>query len=127
MVKVGFPKMIPGISDVYLGSFDRSAAGDHAVTGVGFVPKIVIFFAHGTGGTHQIFSKGVDDGVSPRCIYFKGDVVDLTRSVLKSIWVQIDGDNHIEGAIKSLDADGFTITWTLTGVATAYTFYLAMK
>lgn len=127
MVQVGFPKQVPGISEVAIGHSSRNASGDQAITGLGFVPKVVIFLAIATGGTHQIQSSGYDDGVNPRCIALRGDQVDAIYSDTDSIIAWITTVNNMAGHIKSMDSDGFTITWTLGGTVTVTFMYLAMR
>lgn len=127
MVKVGFPKQIPGISNVKIGRFERNAAGDQAITGVGFVPKVVIFLAHATGGARQVSSWGFDDGTEHRCKYFLGTSEDAGEETAKSISLLVDATHFIDGYIKSMDSDGFTVTWAKTGAIIGYVVYLAMR
>ena len=116
-----------GILNVAVGTGTRNASGDQAITGLGFTPKVVIFFARATGGTYQIQSSGFDDGTNHRCIYFLGTTVDVGKHDSFSILLYKDIGNVAYGVISSLDADGFTITWTLSGTLTADFKYLAMK
>lgn len=127
MVQVGFPFKITGITNVFIGASSRAAAGDQSITGVGFVPKVVIFFSRGTGGTNQVYSSGFSDGSVHRCVFFAGHTVDLGQSASYCIVTQLDAGNAIQASIKSLDADGFTLTWVLSGVVTSQFTYLAMK
>jgi len=126
-MKLGFPLLPPGISKIKIGEFTRNAAGNQAITGVGFAPKVVLFFAYATGGTNQIGSWGFDNGASPSCLWMGGDSVDLTHYTNRSIFVRKTAVNILEGYIASMDSDGFTVTWALTGAVTAFGIYLAMR
>jgi len=126
-MKVSYPTIPPGISKIKIGRFARSVAGAQAVTGVGFSPKIVIFFAFGTGGATEIWSNGFDDSIGHRAIVKTGDTEGCAESSTQSIAIQISAGNIIQGYISSMDADGFTVTWTLTGVASAVVCFLAMR
>ncbi len=119
--------IVAGIANVIVGSGTRSSSGDQAITGLGFTPQVVIFFARGTGGTHQIMSVGLDDGTNKGRIALLGSSVDVSHSAANSIYIYKDIGNNISGDIKSFDADGFTIEWTLAGTMTADFIYLAMK
>lgn len=116
-----------GIASVKIGSFTRNASGSHSVTGVGFQPKIVLFLATTIGGTHQILSIGWDDATTHHCIYAMGHQVDTARGTSNSISVFKDASNYIIGAISSMGADGFTISWTKVGTVEAVVTFLAMK
>ena len=85
-----------------------------AVTGVGFTPRQVVLFT-ATQGT-SMGSWGVDDGTLAKSSHqdSSGDV----RAAATSSVVNLDGASNIIGKITSLDADGFTLTWTVTGTPT---------
>ena len=117
----------PGILNAAIGNFTRDAAGDQVISGLGFEPTVVIFFCYGEGGTHQIQSSGFDDSVTRKCVYFRGDVVDVAETSTNSICAFKDASNRILGFISAKGADGFTVTWTLTGTMTAFVSYLAIK
>jgi len=126
-MKIGYPNLPPGISKIKIGSGNYNATGPQDITGVGFVPKIVIFFAYGLGGAGKIFSHGFDDSAVHRCVFSAGHLTDISSSGAASMVVQIDGTNVIYGSIQFMLADGFRINWTLTGTATAYFTYIAMR
>jgi len=126
-MKIGYPNLPPGIAKVKIGTLTRNSAGAQAVTGVGFVPKVVIFFAQGSGGSYSIASMGLDNGVSPEAVVFVGNSQTTAHTEAYSIYVSQDLSNYIVAKITSLDADGFTLTWTLVGAMTAFVQYLAMR
>jgi hypothetical protein len=99
---------------------DMSAAdGDVAYTGVGFVPKVVIFLSvvDGVAGRMSIgldnisAAKAAADGY----MYAPGRwYADLSHSICSHISSTI----HQYGLVKTFDADGFTITWSKAGATT---------
>ena len=116
-----------GISDVYIGTFTRIEAGDQVINGVGFQPKFIVFLAYGTGGVERSVSLGFDDGTVHHAIVGVGDSVDMVMDTDHSIFIRKDAENWICGYVSALGADGFTITWALTGTLAAYVTYSAMK
>lgn len=100
---------------VFVGEFTRdttTATGSQAVTGVGFVPKAVIFFAAQDGATGE-FSVGMDDGTRKMVISDQYNTVANTYvpSSTYSILDTDTGANRYQGSISSLDSNGFTIAW----------------
>ena len=110
-----------------LDTFERdlsAAAGTQAVTGVGFEPSKVIFIA----GINGAFSGvGMDDGTK-RKLSGAGSmpVVAGTYSILLS---DASFANSQQAYISSLDADGFTLTWSKIGspTSTQTVLYLALR
>jgi len=101
-----------------------AASGDQEVTGVGFEPKTVIFFM---GEVNQDeASWGVDDGNSALSISSIGTNFDYNASSIRD-WES--ADNDCEGYISAFGNDGFTITWTKTGLPTGviYIIYWAAR
>jgi len=127
-MKLGFPLLPPGIHRIKIGNATRLGAGNQAITGLGFKPKIVIFLGYATGGVNRIESYGFDDGVTAHCMVGMGHQVDMALNASQSILLERDGATYLFGHIASMDADGFTITWTLAGTPfTGYFVYLAMR
>jgi hypothetical protein len=108
------------ITSIKTGSFTRdtaTASGNQAVTGVGFLPSAVIFFANQAGSSET--SWGMDDGSTPRSVYDDNPTSGGTyTSVNQSILLQQGSGNHYDGVVTSLDADGFTIAWTKVSAPT---------
>jgi len=126
-MKVGYPNIPPGISKLYIGSLLRGTAGAQAITGVGFVPKVVLFFGMENTLTIDAHSHGFDTKSQQACNFKRGGVTIVDQDTTRSIVVYKDAANIIRGYITSMDADGFTITWDLTGGVTASVIYLAMR
>lgn len=96
----------------------NAVAGDVAYTGYGFQPKCLIILAAGVG---DILSWGfADAGASGKCIYRDSDTTGgLSTSVL--IWEANTTPIGQKAILKTLDADGFTLTWTIVGAGLAFT------
>ena len=119
------PEWATGIK---IGTFTRDMAAvtaDVAYTSVGFKPSMVLF-AGAVASTVYSSYFGIDDGTTHFCTS-RYDNVDLTsgncinlRAAAGAQWAQI----------KTLDADGFTLTWTkyespAAGTGTLY--YVAFR
>jgi hypothetical protein len=122
-----------GFMQVKVGSFTRDtslASGTQAITGVGFKPKAVIFFV-GMANTAHRFSVGMDDGTTGASV--ADDNVDAAGSFFPTTGRSIDitgptsADNY-NCVIQSMDADGFTLSWSKIGSpsGTAGAMYLAL-
>jgi len=118
-----------GIANVKIGYFTRNAGGSQSVTGVGFKPKAVIFFAvsEGVAPSYLEASWGFDDGTVHHCTYNRGDAVSPLMLDTESVVAWDDDTSILVGHITSMDADGFTMAWTLTGARSVDVVYLAIK
>ena len=103
-----------------VGHFTRDtslASGTQAVTGIGFRPSSILFHARQTGDE---VSWGFGHSSSDREIHLDVGAA-ISGSTNRSIFLT-DGANSYQGDILSLDADGFTVSWTKsnspTGTAT---------
>ena len=118
------------IPKIKSGSFSRdstTASGSQAVTGVGFLPRLLLFMA--AAGYGKEFSTGHDRAITPLSFAYYINTDKWMVSTSHSIRYIIDGTTtKYEGLIASLDADGFTITWTKTGspTGTISIVYLAL-
>jgi hypothetical protein len=99
-------------------SFTRTAsagAGDQAITGAGFEPTAVIAFAVESSGSYDSMSWGFgdvdEDENSVEVRLLAGTAVANPRDGLVFLG---DGSNAMAGSLKTLDADGLTITWVKT-------------
>jgi len=118
---------------IFAGTFSRdvsTATGTQAITGVGFLPRL-IFFLSSVSGTVQT-SIGFDDSGTYRyCIFNDNAIAAGTWSPYstKSILLQPASGSYNEGYISTLGSDGFTVTWTKTGTptGTATIFYVALR
>jgi hypothetical protein len=105
-----------GVS-VFTGSFTRdltTASGSQAITGVGFVPKAVLFTMSAGGGAR--FSDGFDTQTARGSTYTNGSATFNADS--RSIVALTSGSDFQYAQIATMDADGFTLTWTKTGSPT---------
>ena len=120
------PEWAAGIK---IGSFTRdltAASGDASITGVGFKPSNVIFIS---GWNNNSFAVGFDNGTSA----FHGVTVagSCFHGTVGSIrFVTSGGADATDGKIKSLDSDGFTVTYTLSNSQSGQTgtiYYIAFR
>jgi len=126
-MKVGYPHLPPGIAKQKIGNFQGAGAGAQAITGVGFVPKIVQFFAKDNNLANDAHSHGFDNGSTRHCVFKRGSAAVVDMDTTRSIVLYRSDLNIIRGYISSMDADGFTITWDLTGAVVVDVIYLAMR
>lgn len=117
---------------VKLGIFTRDtslATGTQAITGVGFKPRVVFFFAN-ISVTSQL-SIGFDDGSNHYCLqnYHADTANSWTPVGNESIRLSAGAAGYYQGWINSIGSDGFTISWTKDGakVGTATIYYLAFR
>jgi hypothetical protein len=116
-----------------IGMFTRAmdaAGADVAYTGVGFKPSVVIFLASLAGKSTGV---GFDSSVARYMAFahLNGATPSHDYSSSVAIMALEDGSKLQGGAIKTMDADGFTITWTKgstpTGGVNATIIYLALR
>lgn len=121
-----------------VGSMTIASLGDHAVTGVGFQPAVVMFFAYGTGGTLSSQTQ-MSVGISGAGVILSGHsgsgdagyegFAQGTSAQTAYLLMQGGARNSAtygQGTVKSLDADGFTITEAI-GTRTANIIWVAFK
>jgi hypothetical protein len=86
-----------------------AVSGDVAYTGVGFKPSLIIFIA---GLATRSLSAGASDATTHRCFF---STYGVTNSIDNAaLVVSVDGANYQTAIVKTMDADGFTLTWTKT-------------
>jgi len=118
-------------SGVKIGTFTRDmslSSGDVAYSGVGFKPSAVIFISAPGVVAHSI-SVGFDDGTGHYAVFGWGAATSLSITASSSIsLIEAAGDQQT-AIIKTLDADGFTLTWTKAGspTQTGTMAYLAIR
>ncbi len=105
-----------------VGSFTRdiaTASGTQEITGTGFTPKSVIFFAI-INIVADEYSWGVDDGTAHQVIMgYYSPSNSLTESAGASIYITIvTNAASYYGSISAFGANGFTINWTRGGTPT---------
>jgi hypothetical protein len=108
------------------GSFTRvmtAASANVAVTGVGFKPKRVRFYmANSTPAATPHWSIGEDNGAFATCIF------DTNQALAGSMSIDLNGSIRAQGTtgtqigrVLTMDADGFTIAWTLSSTGAGIT------
>ena len=113
---------------VKIGTITRgmsSDSGDVSYTGVGFKPTNILFLAQVASAS---ISTGMDDGTNRYALTTWGTTPTYSTSSVLSISMIEDGTKMQTGIVKTLDADGFTITWKRTGtpaIANGTIFYMA--
>lgn len=115
-------------SGLKIGTFTRSmttVGGDVSITGVGFKPSIVILLSCLSSTSMTI---GFDDATTHLCIINcnSGSNYYYTYASIM-LWYAVS--NYQSSILKSLDSDGFTLTWTKTGspTGTGIIYYLALR
>jgi len=106
------------------------ASGDVSVTGIGFQPSALICMSAILQGIiGQGFGMGTAGG--SKCIYFDNNA---NYAMNADVFIKITTSNQSDAAnqsavIKSMDTDGFTLTWTKTSAPTGTTtmIILAIK
>jgi hypothetical protein len=115
------------------GAFHRdmaAASGEVSYTGIGFVPNAIIFFANrnGTAVTSWGYTTGPINNV---CIFDdNGDAAgSFAIAVDKCMYGEVGGGNNQFARLSSFDSDGFTLSWTKTGVPTGVfsSMFLALR
>jgi hypothetical protein len=122
--------LLESVNEFDVGGVSRAtsiASGTQAITGVGFVPKAVIFFMADDGALERSF--GMDQLTDRRATAWTepGSFMDWATGSIQ--YRNNTPSSKYEGQISSFDSDGFTITWTKTGspTATITIFWLAFK
>lgn len=111
--------VISGGGEFIVGSFTRStttASGTQAITGVGFKPKFIIFFATVTNVASRM-SVGITDGTNGGCITDVNagtGTANAYAASIQNIFMRQGSDSAYSyyGSVQSMDDDGFTINWT---------------
>jgi hypothetical protein len=118
-------------SAVKIGTFAREmdAAGaptDVAYTGVGFKPSAIIFI----GTLASSFGVGLDNGTLHYVCSVFGTTPTYSPTPNYSIAIFEDAGKYQAAIVKTMDADGFTLTWTKASTpasATANVYYIAFR
>lgn len=117
------PEWVSGavVSKIKAETRDMTAAtGDVAYTGYGFSPKGLIIYCNYTDGLTKT-SIGFGDGsLAERCFWTANAGAPILSTT--AIIYMYEGAGLTQTAVlKTLDADGFTLTWTRTGATGATT------
>lgn len=97
-----------------------AASGDVGYTGVGFKPSLIIFLAR----YDNSISIGVDDLTTS---FNVNNYLNTTYAYSAARCMEFihSGVRHSTMFVKTMDADGFTGTWTLVGAGVGATGYFA--
>ena len=125
-IKPIYEKLALRNTGIKIGSMVRTTAGDQVVTGIGFEPSVIIFFATDTLTANQNFSWGIGIVGSNQCVYVGDDMTFSLVIVAQSIYIRRSSGNTMTGKITTVSSDGFTITWTLAGTSEAQVVYLCL-
>lgn len=97
-----------------------AASGDVSYTGYGFKPNALIIVASKTSGTW--FSVGLGDKfLAENCLYWfepAGIVSSVSTVIIIGLFSFGTGEGQ-SAVVKTLDSDGFTLTWTKVGTPAA--------
>lgn len=111
-----------------------ASSGDVAYTGVGFVPKAIIFCgAKASSASGFSMYMGLSDGSTETTLQQNADAPTqpyIYSTSTHSISMFESGTQYQIATTKSFDADGFTLTWTKGGTPSANTVticYMAMR
>lgn len=113
---------------VKIGTITRAMtadAGDVATTSVGFKPSAIIFLA---GLSTTSISVGMSDATTNALVWYTGSTGGFGNAYC--IIAYEDGTKLQTAVVKTMDADGFTLTWSKTGTpssANASIYYLALR
>ena len=105
---------------VKIGTFTRDttiASGTQAIPGIGFKPKVVLFFAV-DNATLEVSAMGFDDGSNKGNLFFSVGTLNWQRTGNNSITDSEGIGTNYVGNISTMDVDGFTISWTRNGAPT---------
>jgi len=97
-------------------AFSRSASagsGSQALTGVGFAPTALIVLATNNGSEEA--SWGLGDDNDDQGDLFTTSSANYSRGDTNIIQLSNAAGNDMVAVLTSLDADGFTVTWTKSG------------
>lgn len=108
-----------------MGNFSRSTAGSTVVTGCGFRPAWVAFFAVTPVANEKNFSVGFDYLTKAMCLRNFDGVSHISAHDDRSVTIRRISNNYIMGHITAFSGDGFTITFTKLGTATANVYWFA--
>jgi len=116
-------------SGMKIGTFSRDttdATGTQAISGVGFKPSHIIFISAVEAGAEV--SMGFDDGTTHLSMVYRYNSTWATQSFI-SIFNWQAAAIYYRGTVSVLGADGFTISWTKTGLPTGTldVYYMAFR
>lgn len=128
-------KVVDALMDkrVKTGTFTRdisTASGTQAITGVGFLPKLLILRGSLYGGINQSSEIWIDGtGNKPSEEHDSNSFFDQTAGIGLIIRTSVGSATYSHAQLSSFDTDGFTLTWTKVGAAsgTGTIHYIAFE
>lgn len=97
-----------------------AASGTQVVTGLGFRPSRIRFFAAvDSGVSYSDGTAGLGNGVTQRCIATDSSNFKLSSS--DAVRVIRGAGNEQKASLTAVSGDGFTLTWTKVGAPAAET------
>lgn len=101
-----------------VGSFTTSGStGNQSVTGIGFKPEVVQFFGlTNAGSDHYTMTGAMDSSGSQWVVYGISNGTSGAVGSSTSACIHITGLNN--ASFVSMDANGFTINWSLSNAQT---------
>lgn len=119
---------IPLLSDFDFasGAYGRNTAGDKVVTGLGFEPKLVILLARDNTATNENWSIGFSVVGKRAAIGRTNNGTQCDDWTAYSSMTHRDGSNWLGGVVSAVGADGFTVTYSLTGTVDSEVSWFAI-
>lgn len=116
---------------VKIGTFTKNVAdssGNTAYTGVGFTPKVVLFFAANSASSGVPASYGFTAGAADYSVANTGTTSGNRQGGQPSCITYYDSGGNNKATYVSFDADGFTLSWTKTSspTGTIAVIYMAL-
>lgn len=102
-----------------VGIFTRDmtlASGSQSITGVGFKPKLITCTSSLGAGTVYASADGISDGIANSCMELYGAGGFYIQGFF--LIMHTTPADYQSAIVASLDADGFTLTWTKSGTPT---------
>jgi hypothetical protein len=128
------------ITNAYIGNFTTpTSTGNQSITGTGFKPDSLIFFATGGVAAPPALETGTgrpDISFATSSSSFGGSATFYTNGISTSNNYQrtsktalsITATSPAEADLVSMDNDGFTLNWTFVYTTSAlYDYYIALK
>lgn len=115
-----------------------TSTGNQSITGLGFAPEALLIWGLGKAANtslqnHSSLQVGITDGVNQRGIFNAERHGVATSSNYQSTYNSLiqqrsdqDGSLQAEASLVSLDADGFTLSWSTVDATPRQFYYLAL-
>ena len=112
---------------VKIGNSSRDTTGVQVISGVGYRPSVIIFFACNDDPTLQEFSCGFGTETDSMCMYYSESDSEMRLNLLNALHIESVDPGRLLAQITTLDADGFTLNWTgVPALPTVIFIYLCL-